>query len=135
MIVKARLNQAFRALRKQGLIARQNFMCCGGCAGCQIANEAEKMVDQGKTVAGGVFYHQQAGDRLREGKEFYVNFGTIDTVKHGVLGTMTDLAIGRLVVQEFTKARLRVKWEGAADKAILVQPGDPEPKTVWERLK
>jgi hypothetical protein len=135
MINKTRLNEAFRALRKHGLIARQNFMCCGGCAGCALANEAEKLVDLGKTVAGAVFYHKQSGDRLREGKGFYVNFGTLDTQKHGVIGTMTDEEIGRLVVKEFEAARLKVEWNGDASMSILVEPGEPEPKTSWERLR
>jgi len=135
MINKTRLNEAFKALRKHGFIARQNFMCCGGCAGNKIAYEAEKLVDQGKTVAGGVFYHKQAGDNLREGRSFYVNFGRIESMKHGEIGTMTDEEIGRLVVKEFEAARLRVVWEGNTNTAILVEPGEPEPKTSWERLQ
>jgi hypothetical protein len=134
MVNKTRLNEAFKALRKHGLIARQNYLCCGTCAGYKIACDAENLVDKGKAVAGAVFYHKQAGDRLREGKGFYVNFGTLDTQKHGTIGTMTDEEIGRLVVREFEAARLKVTWNGNTNQAILVEPGEPEPKTSWERL-
>jgi hypothetical protein len=130
---KVRLNEAFRALRKHGLIARQNFMCCSSCACSQIANDAEKLVDKGQKIAGGVFYHKQDGDNLRDGREFYVRFGQIDTQKHGVLG-ISDEQIGRLVIQEFEKARIRAQWDGNIRTAILVQPGEPDPKTIWERL-
>ncbi len=77
---------------------------------------------------------RRRGDRLREGKGFYVNFGTLDTQKHGKVGTMTDEEIGHLVVREFEAARLRVSWNGDINQAILVEPGEPEPKTSWERL-
>lgn len=38
---KAAVTAAFKALRKDGLITRQGFMCCGGCASAQIANDIE----------------------------------------------------------------------------------------------
>jgi len=133
MVNKNRLNQAFKALRKYGLVAKQNYQCCMGCACGAITEDAEKLVDQGKRVTGGVYYHKQAGDNLRAGKEFYVGFGVITSDKHGKLGT-TDEEIGRLVVEEFTRAGLRVQWSGNVNTSILVQPGEPDPKTVWERL-
>lgn len=133
MVNKERLNLAFKNLRKHGLLARQNYWCCSGCACCAITQDAEKLVGRGKRVTGGVYYHKQAGDRLRAGGEFYVGFGVITSEKYGKLGT-TDEDIGRLVVSEFTKAGLRVQWDGNADKSILVQPGEPDPQTIWERL-
>lgn len=39
---KAKLNLAFKALRKLGYIAKQSFMCCSSCAGAQMGHDVQK---------------------------------------------------------------------------------------------
>lgn len=117
---KEKLNVAFRALRARGFIARQNFLCCGGCAGYKIAIDAEELVARGKKVEGGIFYHRQEGERLLAGANFYVHFSKIDSKKYGVLGSLPDVEIGKIIVREFTKAGLLVHWTGSADRAIQI---------------
>jgi hypothetical protein len=64
MSLKEKLDAAFEALTQAGFLARQNFMCCGNCAGTALANEAEELVDAGMTPKGAVFFHQQDAEVL-----------------------------------------------------------------------
>jgi hypothetical protein len=58
MIERKAVLQAFKALRKEGFIARANFMCCMSCACAEIATKvAAKGGDPGKTSY--VFWHKQ----------------------------------------------------------------------------
>lgn len=136
MIDKDKLNRAFKGFRKRGLMARQNFMCCSGCAGCAMADDASKMADQGrKKPLGAVFYHKQDTDRLKWGSDLYLSFGQLETSgKHGKIGLPTE-EVGKIVVDECRKAGLRVEWDGSASTRIVIQPGEPEAPTIWERLQ
>jgi len=59
---QVKLNKAFQLLRKQGLIAKQRFACCRGCAGCRLANDITETLDKGgKRPLGAVFYTKQDG--------------------------------------------------------------------------
>ena len=62
--LREKLDAAFESLTQAGFLARQNFMCCSGCAGCALANEAEKLVDAGTSPNGAVFFHQQDAEVL-----------------------------------------------------------------------
>ena len=57
-----RIGKAFAALRRQGYIARQNYLCCGTCAGAAIATDIK---EKRLKPRGAVFYTKQ--DREREG--------------------------------------------------------------------
>lgn len=52
------IRTAFAALRKQGYIARMNFMCCGGCAVDALARLIE-VRDGDPATAKVVYYHRQ----------------------------------------------------------------------------
>lgn len=60
--MSTKLNKAFRALRKAGFIAKQNFGCCQICAWSDIPDEAENVV----------FYHHQDNERKLRGEPFYL---------------------------------------------------------------
>lgn len=53
------ITAAFKALRKHGYTARQNFSCCSSCAWYELG-------EQGKNEKV-VFYNRQAGAALRGG--------------------------------------------------------------------
>lgn len=57
------LTNAFRALRKAGYFARQNFWCCQGCGWSAVPKEKTEKV---------VFYHKQDSERMRAGRPFYL---------------------------------------------------------------
>ena len=59
MINTTKLTQAFKALRSAGFIARQNFTCCGSCAGAQLSKDFAAMPPaKAVRVMGAVFFHQ-----------------------------------------------------------------------------
>lgn len=60
---KSKINKGFRALRKAGYTAKQNFMCCQNC-GCAALydNESEKYV----------FYHKQDAEYLKKNGNVYL---------------------------------------------------------------
>jgi len=56
------ITAAFKALRKHGYTARQNFSCCSSCAWYELG-------EQGKSEKV-VFYNRQAGAALRDAGSF-----------------------------------------------------------------
>lgn len=124
--MNTKLNQVFRALRKQGFIARQNFMCCGNCAGSQIASDITEMLDKGKDrgkILGCVFYHRQDAERFRQGDDLYLAFGSVDTQKYGEVGLPTSY-VGNMVCYELAKAGIGFEWDGNPWTRILVKAED-----------
>ena len=59
------LNIAFKALRKAGYFARQNFWCCQSCAWNAIDDDKTEKV---------VFYHRQDNANKVEGKPFHLGW-------------------------------------------------------------
>ena len=116
---RAQLTKAFAAMRKQGLIARQNFSCCLGCAGCELVNEVEVLpATRRAQIKGAVFYTKQQG--FEPGKTgTYLFFGSIETTKVGTVGLDTK-KVGKLAVQCLKEAGLTVKWNGSPKKSIWV---------------
>ena len=62
MTDKDRITAAFRALRKLGYTARQNFLCCGSCAMSQLAEEEKQGKDHSKFVT----YNQQGDEHITD---------------------------------------------------------------------
>lgn len=94
---KAKLGKAFAQLRKQGYIAKKNFLCCQSCAWSSITTEspnAEKVV----------FYHHQDNDDIPEG---YVYLAW--------RGEYVD------IVKELAKTGLAILSAGDPNKRILVE--------------
>lgn len=127
---KEKLNKVFKALRKNSVVARQNFLCCQSCAGYKIATDVEKMLDAGKVVAGWVFYHRQDYNSafVGEGRypangELYLAYTGGSTNKYEKNGLQT-VEIGRLVVKELEAAGLVYEWDGSEDSRILVKLGE-----------
>ena len=110
---KALLAKAFKDLRKEGLIAKQNFMCCRSCASCSIWNDIDASPGKYK---GAVYYCKQDGDNLRKSGKFYLGFGAADTDDNKVTAL-----IGQLTKVVLEKHGLKVEWDGSAGTRILVR--------------
>jgi hypothetical protein len=67
----SRLTQAFAELETIGVIAREDFTCCGTCGHAEIGGERENMPD----ARGFVYYHQQDTERLIEDRATYIGYG------------------------------------------------------------
>lgn len=117
---KIRLAAAFKDLRHMGYLARQNFQCCGGCAGYAMAVRAEELHEKGKRILGTVFYHNQDNANLRDGEDFYLAYGELNTVKFGTLGNGNNY-VGADVVRVLAQHGIATEWDGDGATRILVK--------------
>jgi hypothetical protein len=113
--LKALLTQAFKAIRREQIVARQNFSCCGGCACAELG----EMLKQRTNQRGAVYYHQQDNYALRSSGEVYLGFGARPETPADEDGEAAE-AIGRSVVNVLEAHGLAVTWDGSHRQRILV---------------
>ena len=65
------LRRAFAELATIGIVARENFTCCGTCASDEIWDER----DDSRVWRGYLYYHEQDAERIPEDRETYVGYG------------------------------------------------------------
>src|SRR5574343_700276 len=130
--MKVRLNRAFAAMRAMGLIARQNFECCGSCAGYAITEDAVIRVSKGKKVNGAVYYHNQANERFLEGGELNIGYGQLDSTEKGPIGLEAE-KVGALVMAALEAAGLEPYWDGNPNSTINLDPEEHAVKMAYER--
>jgi hypothetical protein len=153
MLYKHKLNQAFKALREQGFVARQSFKCCSSCAGWAVSVEfAQKTAkDPNFTAKGFVYYHQQdviAEKEIRRAKwsercpSMMLRFGRVEFEPHDFNGKpleghenlkagkwgIDDTEIGKAVCRALDAAGLEYKWDGNPSICIEVFPFGKEKK-------
>lgn len=122
---KAKLTAAFATLRKQGFIARQNFSCCGSCAGYEIAEYVKELspARQAK-VKGAITYNRQSAENAfhpRWGNgHLYIGFGPVSVHEVGQFGLPT-VEVGNALKAALEEQGLTVEWDGDPDKRIGVQ--------------
>lgn len=109
-----RLDSAFKALADQGIVARQNFTCCGTCGASEIWDEMENDQNSGKLVKGYTFFHMQDTESAVEGCGLYLNYGSINQ------GEEAAIAVGHVIQGELEKSGLRTDWDGDIGKRIGV---------------
>jgi hypothetical protein len=120
-IVKRLLGDAFKLLRREGFIARQNFLCCQTCAGYELATRIGDMPEQKrKKVKGVVYYHNQDNTNLKERGSVYLAYGPVDTARHGEIG-LHGVEVGRAVVKALEAVGLAYEWDGLDSTRILVK--------------
>lgn len=88
-----RLAPAFKALRKEGFFARQNFWCCQSC-GCAAVPE-----DKAEAY---VFYHAQDKDDLDRNGSCYLAFG----------------GNGAKIVEILNANSIKTEWDGSENSRI-----------------
>lgn len=124
-----KLNALFRALRRSNLVARQNHLCCGGCAAASIGEMA-----RARGLRGGVYYHRQDGERLRPGRtswtrkpaeEVLLGFGSVDADES------VTIEIGAEVCRLAEQVGLATEWSGSsAERVTVLLPGGIDAETV-----
>lgn len=112
----SKLNQAFRAMRKQGLFARQSYWCCSSCAGYAAGEICREKAEAGKPYKGVVFYHQQDAENKRDGDDFYLAYS--DT---GVDGSLTIEQVGELARSVLEECGIETEWDGNPNVRILIK--------------
>ena len=92
---KSNLNNAFKALRKAGYFAKQNFLCCQSCGWAAMTDEESKKA---------VFYHRQDADDLKEN-------GTCHLTWDGD---------GNEIVKILNDNGVKTEWSGEKNKRIKI---------------
>lgn len=112
-----KLNNAFALMRKAGLVARQRFSCCGGCAGGDLANFiGAKSPEARAKVVGCCFYTRQGNPASGA---LYLTYGPVDVAGVGKVGRPTE-EVGQIVIGALTQAGLRTEWDGSKNTTIKV---------------
>ncbi|MGL4808389.1 MAG: DUF6891 domain-containing protein [Giesbergeria sp.] len=121
MIDKVKLNVAFSLMRKAGLVARQNFSCCGSCAASELTTDIVAMPTKKRAKVKGVcFYHWQDAKRHMSGDDLMLRYGPVASKEHGQIG-LDAVQVGRLVTSCLTQAGLAWEWNGNVSQCILVR--------------
>lgn len=119
-----RLELAFDQLEDAGIVARQNFTCCGTCGAAEIQAEIEDFEFEGRTALGYVFFHQQDTERAVEGSGLYFSYGSVEDGPEEA-----HLAIGQQVHDTMAAVGLKPHWNGKIDQRVGVML---EWKRRWE---
>ena len=133
---KKLLNELFSRLRKQGFMAKQNFLCCGGCASYALASRIGELVDadglQREKIKGVVFYHSQDTERLRNTGKVFLSYGPVDTEVAGPVG-IDAVSVGNAIKKICEDLKLKIEWDGKGNSRICIDISIPRiPKTVPE---
>jgi hypothetical protein len=116
------LLDAFRALRKQGFIARADFLCCSSCASAALSAQAAQRVDSNKArpkpFKGIAYWHKQADDAWWDCGELTIGFSGYEA--EGVTWGLPIEQVGQAVVMELVKRGVRTEWDGTAGRKIAV---------------
>ena len=117
---KAHLNAAFRDLRKQGFLAKQDFTCCQSCGVSDLMDEAEFLAQTGRDVKGGIFYHMQDTDNLREDGRCHIAYVSFDLSKGTSDAALEEAAIvvGQVAVETLLRHGVKTEWDGTVARRI-----------------
>lgn len=115
----AKIAIAFKDLRKQKIVAKRRWQCCGNCGVCALEGLP---TFKDKTAIGATFAHAQDETRLKESfaaskPGLYLNFTS--SKPDDPDGTV---AVGQKIKEACEKAGLKVEWDGTGIKKILVVP-------------
>jgi hypothetical protein len=109
-----RLDAAFAALEAEGVIARQNFTCCGTCGSAEIWDEIQEAQESGRPARGYAFFHMQDTESAVEGCGLYLNYGACEE------GEAAAVAVGHDIVAALAAHGLQTNWDGSLSKRIGV---------------
>lgn len=109
-----RLDAAFAALEREGVVCRQNFSCCGACGAAEIWGEMAAVEESGAVVRGYTFFHMQDTEDAVAGEGLYLSYGAVAE------GAAAAEAIGHAVVAALEAKGLDPAWDGQWTRRIYV---------------
>lgn len=109
------LTEAFRLMRKRGLLARQNFSCCQNCGCSEMDTMKKEGTPEQRSAIGYAFYHQQDNENKENGQDFYIAYGVFGDAADGAAA-----AIGQIVTFCLNAAGVVFEWDGNPSTRILV---------------
>lgn len=96
---KEKIKIGFRNLRKNGYLARQNFMCCQGCGWAKLEEDYGE-----ERTKKAVFYHRQDKEELDNGEPFFVCW----------------VGDGHEIVKVLNDSGVTTDWDGDEGRRILL---------------
>jgi len=125
------LTAAFEELDSLGVVARQNFSCCGNCASAEIGAERP----EGRESRGYVYFHAQDTEALLESNETFIGYGAfidafINEAEFKALSEAERSALYERTVLElmvdtvlpvFERHGIEVEWDRSLNKRILLK--------------
>jgi len=121
-----RLNVAFKAMRKQGIIARQRFSCCMNCASYELGGDLKEPKNAKKI--GAVYYHKQDAQNLDAYQNFYLGFGgnpAHNPTNSDPIDAANAIKVGKLAVEALKAAGLTVEWNESNETRICIKQTRP----------
>lgn len=109
-----RLDRAFACLEAAGIVARQNFSCCGNCGAGEIWGEIDAVASPGMRVRGYVFYHQQDTESAADGYGLCLSYGATTE------GEQPALEVAHEIVATLKAHDLPTDWNGKCSTRIDV---------------
>jgi hypothetical protein len=101
-----RLDAAFAALDRVGIVARQHFSCCGTCGAHEIHDEMNQAEKAGTPSRGYTFFHAQDTEHAVGGESLYLSYGAAQKDQSA------SVAIGHEVVATLGRHGLSPSWNG-----------------------
>jgi hypothetical protein len=111
-----RLDAALAELESRGVVARQNFTCCGTCGNSEIWGEIDNAPGGRESVRGYVYYHEQDTERAASGGRLFFSYGA-NSDGPDPAGTAV---VGRELADVLKRAGFTVEWDGDPDSRVLV---------------
>lgn len=118
-----KLSLVFKKMSDNGIVAKEDFTCCGTCGSSEIHDHA-KDDDYGY-----VFYHQQDTDSVFESGKLYMGYGRVNNSNK----SMSEVASE--IVNYLKEAGFNVSWNGSVQTRILVQNLDWKKRVPEFRIK
>ena len=116
VVMKQKVNELFKRLRKEGIVARQNFMCCGGCAAAAMPEKREY-----------VAYHRQDNERWLESGELLLLYGSWmdwnapDREMQEALAHVRVLRVAEAIQRHAEALGLVHDWQGSTEIRISLR--------------
>ncbi len=117
--VRNKVLKAFAQLRKEGYLAKANYLRCQACAGYELTEKAVRLKKAGKEVKGCVFWHGQDEKDFWNYGSLDIVYGQLDSKQHGKIGLPT-IKVGKHVVAVLKQHGLTVEWGGKITQRIKV---------------
>lgn len=131
--VQSNLDLAFAELTERGIVARQNFSCCGSCASVEIHDER----DDSRAWLGWVWYDEQDTEALVESDDgtVYIGYGAypgadFDEAAYEALPEEARVAryehdvrtlMHESVLPVFARHGIEVQWDDDLSRRILLK--------------
>ena len=110
-----RLDLAFEELNRSGIVARQNFSCCGTCAAGEIREVMDELIAECIVVRGYTSYDFQSTESAVGGDGIALNYGSTEDAE------APALRIGHEIVATLVRHGLHAQWDGTWDRRIIVK--------------